>query len=134
MKRMMKMTLLTLGIIMLLKEIFLGIPGIGGAYILSLAWAPLGTNITLYFIMFLISALDRSNETRFSLSVIAFTGLLANAFAFFPILGMFMHWLMAFLMIAYIFIVINTREYRGNTTYYDPYRSGETVRDYNKEK
>ncbi|MGL6144964.1 MAG: hypothetical protein ACRC0D_00635, partial [Macrococcoides caseolyticum] len=118
----------------LLKEIFLGIPGIGGAYILSLAWAPLGTNITLYFIMFLISALDRSNEARFSLSVIAFTGLLANAFAFFPILGMFMHWLMAFLMIAYIFIVINTREYRGNTTYYDPYRSGETVRDYNKEK
>ncbi|WP_340392217.1 hypothetical protein [Macrococcoides caseolyticum] len=134
MKRMLKMTLLTLGIIMLLKEIFLGIPGIGGAYILSLAWAPLGTNITLYFIMFLISALDRSNESRFSLSVIAFTGLLANAFAFFPILGMFMHWLMAFLMIAYIFIVINTREYRGNTTYYDPYRSGETVRDYNKEK
>ena len=134
MKRMMKMTLLTLGIIMLLKEIFLGIPGIGGAYILSLAWAPLGTNITLYFIMFLISALDRSNEARFSLSVIALTGLLANAFAFFPILGMFMHWLMAFLMIAYIFIVINTREYHGNTTYYDPYRSGETVRDYNKEK
>jgi len=131
---MLKMTLLTLGIIMLLKEIFLGIPGIGGAYILSLAWAPLGTNITLYFIMFLISALDRSNESRFSLSVIAFTGLLANAFAFFPILGMFMHWLMAFLMIAYIFIVINTREYRGNTTYYDPYHSGETVRDYNKEK
>ncbi|MDJ1112166.1 MULTISPECIES: hypothetical protein [Macrococcus] len=133
MKRMMKMTLLTLGIIMLLKEIFLGIPGIGGAYILSLAWAPLGTNITLYFIMFLLSALDRSNEARFSLSVIALTGLLANAFAFFPILGMFMHWLMAFLMIAYIFIVINTREYRGNTTHYDPYRSGETVRDYNKE-
>lgn len=130
MKRMMKLILLTLGIIMLLKEIFLGIPGIGGAYILSLAWAPLGTNITLYFIMFLLSALDRSNEARFSLSVLALTGLLANAVAFFPILGMFMHWLMVFLMIAYIFIVINTREYRGNTTYYNPYRAGETVREY----
>lgn len=130
MKRMMKLILLTLGIIMLLKEIFLGIPGIGGAYILSLAWAPLGTNITLYFIMFLLSALDRSNEARFSLSVLALTGLLVNAVAFFPILGMFMHWLMVFLMIAYIFIVINTREYRGNTTYYNPYRAGETVREY----
>ena len=134
MKRMMKLILLTLGIIMLLKEIFLGVPGIGGAYILSLAWAPLGTNITLYFIMFILSALDRSNEARFSLSVLALTGLLANAIAFFPILGMFMHWLMVFLMIAYIFIVINTREYRGNTTYYDPYRAGETVREYKNNK
>ncbi|TDM30731.1 hypothetical protein ETI03_06705 [Macrococcoides canis] len=134
MKRMMKLILLTLSIVMLLKEIFLGLPGIGGAYIVSLAWAPLGTNITIYFIMFLLSVLDRSNEARLPLSVIALTGIIANAVAFFPVIGMFMHWLMIFLMIAYIFIVINTREYRGNTTYYNPYRSGETVRDYKREK
>lgn len=130
MKSPIRIILLILGFIMLFKEALLGLPFFGGTYVVSMAWAPLGTNISLYLIMLLITALDRSNEARTSLSTIALVGIIANAVAFIPVVGMFMHWLMFFLMIVYIGIVLNTREYRGNTTHYDRRRARETVREY----
>ncbi|MBC9874410.1 hypothetical protein [Macrococcoides bohemicum] len=130
MKSPIRIILLILGFIMLFKEALLGLPVFGGTYVVSMAWAPLGTNISLYLLMFLITVLDRSNEARFSLSTIAVVGIIANAIAFIPVVGMFMHWLMFFLMLVYIGIVLNTREYRGNTTHYNSRRAGETVREY----
>lgn len=130
MKSPIRIILLILGFIMLFKEALLGLPFFGGTYVVSMAWAPLGTNISLYLIMLLITALDRSNEARTSLSTIALVGIIANAVAFIPVVGMFMHWLMFFLMLVYIGIVLNTREYRGNTTHYNSRRAGETVREY----
>ncbi|MGK0575702.1 hypothetical protein ROU88_06660 [Macrococcus capreoli] len=130
MKSPIRIILLILGFIMLLSEGFMGLPFLGGTYILSLGWAPLGSNITMYFVMFLITILDRSNESRSSLSTIAAVGIFANMIAFIPFVGMFLHWLMFFLMLVYIGIVLNTREYRGNTTHYDRHRAGETVREY----
>ncbi|MCE4957871.1 hypothetical protein [Macrococcoides caseolyticum] len=132
MKSPIRIILLILAFIMLFAEGFMGLPFLGGSYILSLGWAPLGSNITMYFVMFLITILDRSNESRSALSTIAAVGMFANIIAFIPIVGMFMHWLMAILMLVYIFIVLNTREYRGNTTHYDRRRAGETVREYRK--
>lgn len=132
MKSPIRIILLILGFIMLFKEALLGLPVFGGTYVVSMAWAPLGTNITMYIIMLLITVLDRSNEARSSLSTIAIVGIIANAIAFIPFVGMFMHWLMFFLMLGYIGIVLNTREYRGNTTHYDRRRAGETVREYRK--
>ncbi|MGK0554957.1 hypothetical protein [Macrococcus capreoli] len=130
MKSPIRIILLILGFIMLLSEGFMGLPFLGGTYILSLGWAPLGSNITMYFVMFLITILDRSNESRSSLSTIAAVDIFANMIAFIPFVGMFLHWLMFFLMLVYIGIVLNTREYRGNTTHYDRHRAGETVREY----
>ncbi|MCU7557036.1 hypothetical protein [Macrococcus capreoli] len=130
MKKPIRIILLILGVIMLIKEGLLGLPVFGGLYNISLGLAPLGTNISLYILMLLITAIDRTNEARTSLSTIAVAGIIANAIAFIPIIGMFMHWLMFFLMIAYIGIVLSTREYRGNTTHYDRHRAGETVREY----
>lgn len=132
MKSPIRIILLILAFIMLFKEALLGLPVFGGTYVVSMAWAPLGTNITMYIIMLLITVLDRSNEARSSLSTIAIVGIIANAIAFIPFVGMFMHWLMFFLMLVYIGIVLNTREYRGNTTHYDRRRAGETVREYRK--
>ncbi|WP_414044198.1 hypothetical protein [Macrococcus animalis] len=132
MKSPIRIILLILAFIMLFSEGFMGLPFLGGSYILSLGWAPLGSNITMYIIMLLITVLDRSNEARSSLSTIAMIGIIANAVAFIPVVGMFMHWLMFFLMLVYIGIVLNTREYRGNTTHYERHRAGETVREYRK--
>ncbi|WP_414045118.1 hypothetical protein [Macrococcus equi] len=132
MKKPIKIILLILGFIMLFKEALLGLPVFGGTYVLSLGWAPLGTNISLYILMLIITAVDRTNEARGSLSFIAIVGIIANSIAFIPFVGMFMHWLMFFLMLVYIGIILNTREYRGNTTYYDQRRAGETVREYRK--
>lgn len=130
MKSPIRIILLILGFIMLFSEGFMGLPFLGGTYILSLGWAPLGSNISIYIIMLLITALDRSNVSRFSLSTIVVVGIIANAIAFIPVVGMFMHWLMFFLMLVYIGIVLNTREDRGNTTHYNSRRAGETVREY----
>lgn len=131
-KKSIRIILLILAFIMLFKEAMLGLPVFGGTYIVSMAWAPLGTNITIYIVMLLITLLDRFNTAKTALSFLAFVGIIANAIAFIPVVGMFMHWLMAILMLVYIGIVINTREYRGNTTYYDSRRAGETVREYRK--
>lgn len=112
-----RFTLLFLGLILLIKEFFLGIPGLGGTYILSTGWAPLMTNILLYAIMMGVMVADRYGRSK-ELLWVPITGIVFSLIAFIPVVGMLLHWLMTFILIFFIIRVLSMPNQIGKTHVY----------------
>ena len=98
MKRNVKLTLAIISIFLIASEFFYGIPFLGGSVILGFGWQPLLLNALLYLI----------------LGIILFIGLIGSFVAFLPIIGMFTHWILFFLMVFFIFVVLNAPTYIPN--------------------
>ncbi|RCW63533.1 hypothetical protein [Saliterribacillus persicus] len=67
-------------------EFFLGIPGVGGGFILSLSWAPL-LFMLIYHVITLVMA--RKENTAIWGPVV---GIVASTLGVIPIVGMVLHW------------------------------------------
>ncbi|KAA1039679.1 hypothetical protein ERX35_006285 [Macrococcus equipercicus] len=113
MKSSIRLILLVLGMIMLLKEAFLGIPALGGIYIFSVGWAPLFTNIMLYIVIAVILVAGRYNH-RNELMYIPVLGAILNIIAFIPFIGMVCHWIMALFMLYFVIRVLSYPAYSSH--------------------
>lgn len=126
MKSSIRILLLVFAVIALLHEAFLGIPILGGSYILSTGWGALGFNMVIYLIVALVIFGDRNNEAK-EIVYIPILGIILNIIAVIPFIGMFIHWIMTFMMIYFIVKLLSYREYIGDVKYYDSRRAGDTV-------
>ena len=113
MKRNVKLTLSIISIFLIASELFYGIPFLGGTVILSFGWQPLLLNALLYLILGIILLVDSQNTIK-PMAMIPFIGLIGSFVAFLPIIGMFTHWVLFFLMVFFIFVVLNTPTYIPN--------------------
>lgn len=113
MKRNVKLTLSIISIFLIASEFFYGIPFLGGTVILSFGWQPLLLNALLYLILGIILLVDSQNTIK-PMAMIPFIGLIGSFVAFLPIIGMFTHWVLFFLMIFFIFVVLNAPTYIPN--------------------
>lgn len=113
MKRNVKLTLSIISIFLIASEFFYGIPFLGGSVILSFGWQPLLLNALLYLILGIILLVDSQNTIK-PMAIIPFIGLIGSFVAFLPIIGMFTHWVLFFLMIFFIFVVLNAPTYIPN--------------------
>ena len=110
MKRNVKLTLSIISIFLIASEFFYGIPFLGGTVILSFGWQPLLLNALLYLILGIILLVDSQNTIK-PMAMIPFIGLIGSFVAFLPIIGMFTHWVLFFLMVFFIFVVLNAPTY-----------------------
>ena len=113
MKRNVKLTLSIISIFLIASEFFYGIPFLGGTVILSFGWQPLLLNALLYLILGIILLVDSQNTIK-PMVIIPFIGLIGSFVAFLPIIGMFTHWVLFFLMVFFIFVVLNAPTYIPN--------------------
>lgn len=113
MKRNVKLTLAIISIFLIASEFFYGIPFLGGSVILSFGWQPLLLNALLYLILGIILLVDSQNTIK-PMAMIPFIGLIGSFVAFLPIIGMFTHWILFFLMVFFIFVVLNAPTYISN--------------------
>ncbi|UDI77716.1 hypothetical protein HYI43_03780 [Staphylococcus taiwanensis] len=113
MKRNIKATLSIISIILLAFEFFYGIPFLGGSVIVSFGWQPLLFNALLYLILFIILIVDRQNAIK-PMAIIPLIGVIGSFIAFIPIIGMFTHWVLFFLMVFFVFIVLSAPTYFPN--------------------
>lgn len=113
MKRNVKLTLAIISIFLIASEFFYGIPFLGGTVILSFGWQPLLLNALLYLILGIILLVDSQNTIK-PMAMIPFIGLIGSFVAFLPIIGMFTHWVLFFLMVFFIFVVLNAPTYIPN--------------------
>ncbi|WP_145433718.1 hypothetical protein [Staphylococcus hominis] len=113
MKRNVKLTLAIISIFSIASEFFYGIPFLGGSVILGFGWQPLLLNALLYLILGIILLVDSQNTIK-PMAMIPFIGLIGSFVAFLPIIGMFTHWILFFLMVFFIFVVLNAPTYIPN--------------------
>lgn len=113
MKRNVKLTLAIISIFLIASEFFYSIPFLGGSVILSFGWQPLLLNALLYLILGIILLVDSQNTIK-PMAMIPFIGLIGSFVAFLPIIGMFTHWILFFLMVFFIFVVLNAPTYIPN--------------------
>lgn len=113
MKRNVKLTLSIISIFLIASEFFYGIPFLGGTVILSFGWQPLLLNALLYLILGIILLVDSQNTIK-PMIIIPFIGLIGSFVAFLPIIGMFTHWVLFFLMVFFIFVVLSAPTYIPN--------------------
>ena len=80
---------------------------------LSYSWLWLATFIIKCFTLsyFRIILLVDSQNTIKPMAMIPFIGLIGSFVAFLPIIGMFTHWILFFLMVFFIFVVLNAPTY-----------------------
>ncbi|MEJ7400614.1 hypothetical protein, partial [Staphylococcus epidermidis] len=81
--------------------------------ILGFGWQPLLLNALLYLILGIILLVDSQNTIK-PMAMIPFIGLIGSFVAFLPIIGMFTHWILFFLMVFFIFVVLNAPTYIPN--------------------
>lgn len=113
MKRNTKVALALISFFLLLCEFFYGIPFLGGSFILGFGWQPLLINAFLYLILAIILLVDNQNAIK-PMSIIPIIGIVGSFVAFIPIVGMFVHWVLFFLMVFFIFIVLSAPTYIRN--------------------
>ena len=113
MKRNVKLTLSIISIFLIASEFFYGIPFLGGTVILSFGWQPLLLNALPYLILGIILLVDSQNTIK-PMIIIPFIGLIGSFVAFLPIIGMFTHWVLFFLMVFFIFVVLSAPTYIPN--------------------
>ena len=113
MKRNVKLTLAIISIFLIASEFFYGIPFLGGTVILSFGWHPLLLNALLYLILGIILLVDSQNAIK-PMAITPFIGLIGSFVAFLPIIGMFTHWVLFFLMVFFIFVVLSAPTYIPN--------------------
>ncbi|MBE7355795.1 hypothetical protein RM578_08040 [Staphylococcus haemolyticus] len=113
MKRNTKVALALISFFLLVCEFFYGIPFLGGSFILGFGWQPLLINAFLYLILAIILLVDNQNAIK-PMSIIPIIGIVGSFVAFIPIVGMFVHWVLFFLLIFFIFIVLSAPTYIRN--------------------
>lgn len=113
MKRNTKVALALISFFLLVCEFFYGIPFLGGSFILGFGWQPLLINAFLYLILAVILLVDNQNAIK-PMSIIPIIGIVGSFVAFIPIVGMFVHWVLFFLMVFFIFIVLSAPTYIRN--------------------
>lgn len=113
MKRNTKVALALISFFLLLCEFFYGIPFLGGSFILGFGWQPLLINAFLYLILAIILLVDNQNAIK-PMSIIPIIGIVGSFVAFIPTVGMFVHWVLFFLMVFFIFIVLSAPIYIRN--------------------
>ncbi|MDQ7230279.1 hypothetical protein [Staphylococcus haemolyticus] len=113
MKRNTKVALAIISFFLLICEFFYGIPFLGGSFILGFGWQPLLINAFLYLILAIILLVDNQNAIK-PMSIIPVIGFVGSFIAFIPIVGMFVHWLLFFLLVFFIFIVLSAPTYIRN--------------------
>lgn len=113
MKRNTKVALALISFFLLVCEFFYGIPFLGGSFILSFGWQPLLINAFLYLILAIILLVDNQNAIK-PMSIIPIIGIVGSFVAFIPIVGMFVHWVLFFLLVFFIFIVLSAPTYIRN--------------------
>nr|WP_263314978.1 hypothetical protein [Mammaliicoccus sp. Marseille-Q6498] len=122
MKRGIKSVLLVLSIILVISELLLAIPFLGGSIILSTGYNALVLNGTLYFITTLILLVDNQNSVK-AIFVIPLIGLIASFIAVIPIIGWLLHIIMLVLMIIFLFTIIIAPVYIPSKNYKTTYKS-----------
>lgn len=113
MKRNTKVALALISFFLLICEFFYGIPFLGGSFILGFGWQPLLINAFLYLILAIILLVDNQNAIK-PMSIIPVIGFVGSFIAFIPIVGMFVHWVLFFLLVLFIFIVLSAPTYIRN--------------------
>ncbi len=113
MKRNTKVALALISFFLLICEFFYGIPFLGGSFILGFGWQPLLINAFLYLILAIILLVDNQNAIK-PMSIIPVIGFVGSFIAFIPIVGMFVHWVLFFLLVFFIFIVLRAPTYIRN--------------------
>ncbi len=113
MKRNTKVALALISFFLLICEFFYGIPFLGGSFILGFGWQPLLINAFLYLILAIILLVDNQNAIK-PMSNIPVIGFVGSFIAFIPIVGMFVHWVLFFLLVFFIFIVLSAPTYIRN--------------------
>lgn len=113
MKRNTKVALALISFFLLICEFFYGIPFLGGSFILGFGWQPLLINAFLYLILAIILLVDNQNAIK-PMSIIPVIGFVGSLIAFIPIVGMFVHWVLFFLLVFFIFIVLSAPTYIRN--------------------
>ena len=113
MKRNTKVALALISFFLLICEFFYGIPFLGGSFILGFGWQPLLINAFLYLILAIILLVDNQNAIK-PMSIIPVIGFVGSFIAFIPIVGMFVHWVLFFLLVFFIFIVLSAPIYIRN--------------------
>lgn len=113
MKRNTKVALALISFFLLVCEFFYGIPFLGGSFILGFGWQPLLINAFLYLILAIIFLVDNQNAIK-PMSIIPIIGIVGSFVAFIPIVGMFVHWVLFFLLVFFIFIVLSAPTYIRN--------------------
>ncbi|MDU0421908.1 hypothetical protein [Staphylococcus haemolyticus] len=113
MKRNTKVALALISFFLLVCEFFYGIPFLGGSFILGFGWQPLLINSFLYLILAIILLVDNQNAIK-PMSIIPIIGFVGSFIAFIPIVGMFVHWVLFFLLVFFIFIVLSAPTYIRN--------------------
>lgn len=71
-------------------EAMLGIPVLGGLFIISMGYSPLGFMLVFHIVVLILS-ITRLNKVSFGPIV----GITASVLGFIPFLGMFLHWVAA---------------------------------------
>ncbi len=112
-KRNTKVALALISFFLLVCEFFYGIPFLGGSFILGFGWQPLLINAFLYLILAVILLVDNQNAIK-PMSIIPIIGIVGSFVAFIPIVGMFVHWVLFFLLVFFIFIVLSAPTYIRN--------------------
>lgn len=113
MKRNTKVALALISFFLLICEFFYGIPFLGGSFILGFGWQPLLINAFLYLILAIILLVDNQNAIK-PMSIIPVIGFVGSFIPFIPIVGMFVHWVLFFLLVFFIFIVLSAPTYIRN--------------------
>lgn len=113
MKRNTKVALALISFFLLICEFFYGIPFLGGSFILGFGWQPLLISAFLYLILAIILLVDNQNAIK-PMSIIPVIGFVGSFIAFIPIVGMFVHWVLFFLLVFFIFIVLSAPTYIRN--------------------
>ncbi|MHB7936130.1 hypothetical protein ACYCJ4_11185 [Staphylococcus haemolyticus] len=113
MKRNTKVALALISFLLLVCEFFYGIPFLGGSFILGFGWQPLLINAFLYLILAIILLVDNQNAIK-PMSIIPIIGIVGSFVAFIPIVEMFVHWVLFFLLVFFIFIVLSAPTYIRN--------------------
>ncbi|MDB5055266.1 MAG: hypothetical protein JWM44_3316 [Bacilli bacterium] len=73
-------------------EAFLGIPILGGLFVVSMAWTPLFVMLILHIITLIISSNERKDKTG------SILGIVTSCVAWIPIVGMIMHIITAIIL------------------------------------
>ncbi|GAA6825742.1 hypothetical protein ISO99_11145 [Staphylococcus sp. 18_1_E_LY] len=113
MKSIIRNILIVLSVVLLLSELFYGIPFLGGSFILGLSWQPLFVNMFLYLIMLVILMVDKQNAIK-PMAVVPLLGIIGSIIAFIPFIGMIVHWILFFLLIFFLLIVLSSPIYVPN--------------------
>ncbi|WP_239747467.1 hypothetical protein [Mammaliicoccus sp. C-M11] len=121
MKRGIKSILLVLSIILVISELLLAIPFIGGSIVLSTGYNALVFNGSLYFISTLILLIDNQNSVK-AIFVIPLIGLIASFISIIPVVGWLLHILMVVLMVIFLFTIIIAPAYIPSKSFKTTYK------------